>query len=49
MSFEKPAKFQHQKGQYAILNIMKPKITKLDLQQITLTEDLLPIVQMLER
>lgn len=31
LSFEKPAKFQHQKGQYAILNIMKPKITELDL------------------
>jgi all-trans-retinol 13,14-reductase len=31
LSFEKPAKFQHQKGQYAILNAMKPKITELDL------------------
>ncbi|MDH3708265.1 MAG: hypothetical protein OER04_00165 [Cyclobacteriaceae bacterium] len=31
LSFEKPAEFQHQKGQYAILNIMKPKITELDL------------------
>ena len=31
LSFEKPEGFQHQKGQYAILNIMKPKVTKLDL------------------
>ncbi len=31
LSFEKPARFQHQKGQYAILNIMKPKTTELDL------------------
>jgi all-trans-retinol 13,14-reductase len=31
LRFEKPARFQHQKGQYAILNIMKPKITELDL------------------
>jgi len=31
LSFEKPAEFQHQKGQYAILNIMKPKLTELDL------------------
>ncbi|WP_339840477.1 NAD(P)/FAD-dependent oxidoreductase [uncultured Maribacter sp.] len=31
LSFEKPAGFQHQKGQYAILNIKKPKITELDL------------------
>jgi len=31
LSFEKPDKFQHQNGQYAILNIMKPKITELDL------------------
>jgi phytoene dehydrogenase-like protein len=31
LSFEKPAKFQHQKGQYAILNLMEPKVTELDL------------------
>ncbi len=31
LSLEKPAGFQHQKEQYAILNLMKPKITKLDL------------------
>ena len=31
LCFEKPAKFQHQKGQHAILNIMRPKITELDL------------------
>ncbi len=31
LSFKKPANFQHQKGQYAILQIMKPKITELDL------------------
>ncbi|MFC4633341.1 FAD-dependent oxidoreductase [Dokdonia ponticola] len=30
LSFEKPAKFQHQKGQYAILNLIKPKVTELD-------------------
>lgn len=31
LSFEKPARFHYQKGQHAILNIMKPKITWLDL------------------
>jgi phytoene dehydrogenase-like protein len=31
LSFEKPALFQHQKGHHAILNIMKPKVTELDL------------------
>ena len=31
LSFEKPPKFQHQKGQYAILNLMEPKVTELDL------------------
>ncbi len=31
LSYEKPAKFQHQKGQHSILDIMKPKITELDL------------------
>ncbi len=31
LSFEKPTKFQHQKGQYAILNLMEPKVTELDL------------------
>ena len=31
LSYGKPANFQHQKGQYTILNLMKPKITELDL------------------
>jgi len=31
LSFEKPARFQHDKGQYAILNLMNPKVTELDL------------------
>jgi NAD(P)H-flavin reductase len=31
LSFEKPEEFQHQKGQYAILNLMKPEVTELDL------------------
>lgn len=31
LSFEKPAGFQHQKDQYAILNLMDPKVTELDL------------------
>ena len=31
LSFEKPAEFQHQKGQYAILNLINPKETVLDL------------------
>jgi hypothetical protein len=31
LRFEKPPKFQYQKGQYNILNIMKPKVTELDL------------------
>jgi phytoene dehydrogenase-like protein len=31
LSFEKPEGFQHQKGQYAILNLMEPKVTELDL------------------
>ena len=31
LSFKKPEGFQHQKGQYAILNLMEPKVTELDL------------------
>lgn len=31
MSFEKPRGFQHQQGQYAILNLTDPKVTELDL------------------
>ncbi|RAJ11503.1 phytoene desaturase family protein [Arenibacter echinorum] len=31
LSFEKPEGFQYQKGQYAILNLMNPKVTELDL------------------
>jgi predicted ferric reductase len=31
LSFEKPEEFQHQKGQYAILNLIEPKVTELDL------------------
>ena len=31
LSFEKPEDFQHQKGQYAILNLLDPKVTELDL------------------
>ncbi len=31
LSFKKPAGFQHQKGQYAILNLKNPKVTELDL------------------
>jgi phytoene dehydrogenase-like protein len=31
LSFEKPARFQHQKGQYNILNLIEPKVTELDL------------------
>ena len=31
LSFEKPAGFQHQQGQYAILNLKNPKVTELDL------------------
>jgi phytoene dehydrogenase-like protein len=31
LSFEKPTGFQHQKGQYAILNLKNPKVTELDL------------------
>jgi phytoene dehydrogenase-like protein len=31
LSFEKPEGFQHRKGQYAILNLMEPKVTELDL------------------
>lgn len=31
LSFEKPAGFKHQKGQYAILNLKDPKVTELDL------------------
>ena len=31
LSFEKPEGFKHQKGQYAILNLLAPKVTKLDL------------------
>ncbi len=31
LSFEKPARFQPQNGQYVILNLMEPKVTELDL------------------
>jgi NAD(P)H-flavin reductase len=31
LSFETPEGFQHQKGQYAILNLIEPKVTELDL------------------
>ena len=31
LSFEKPAGFKHQQGQYAILNLKNPKVTELDL------------------
>ena len=31
LNFEKPANFHHQKGQYAILKLRNPKVTKLDL------------------
>ena len=31
LSFEKPEGFQHRKGQYAILNLIEPKVTELDL------------------
>ena len=31
LSFEKPDGFQHQKGQFAILNLLEPKVTELDL------------------
>ena len=31
LSFEKPSGFQHQQGQYAILNLISPKVTELDL------------------
>lgn len=31
LSFEKPKEFQHQKGQYAILTLVEPKVTELDL------------------
>ena len=31
LHFEKPTKFQHQKEHYAILNLMDPKVTELDL------------------
>lgn len=31
MCFAKPAEFLHQKGQYAILNLINPKVTELDL------------------
>jgi len=31
LSFEKPGRFQHLKGQHAILNLMEPKVTELDL------------------
>ncbi len=30
LSFEKPAKFEHQKGQYVILRLITPKVTELD-------------------
>jgi hypothetical protein len=31
LSFEKPARFQPQNGQYVILNLIEPKVTELDL------------------
>ncbi len=31
LSFDKPLDFQNQKGQYAILNLLNPKVTELDL------------------
>jgi phytoene dehydrogenase-like protein len=31
LSFQKPAGFQHRKGQYAVLNLLEPKVTELDL------------------
>ncbi|KAA3641442.1 MAG: NAD(P)/FAD-dependent oxidoreductase [Bacteroidetes bacterium] len=31
LSFEKPSGFEHKKGQYSILRLMEPKVTKLDL------------------
>lgn len=31
LTFEKPEGFQHRKGQYAILNLIEPKVTELDL------------------
>ena len=31
LSFRKPSGFQHQQGQYAILNLRNPKVTELDL------------------
>jgi all-trans-retinol 13,14-reductase len=31
LSFEKPEGFHHKRGQYAILNLLEPKVTKLDL------------------
>ena len=31
LSFEKPSGFNHQQGQYAILNLVNPKVTELDL------------------
>ncbi len=31
LSFKKPAEFQYQQGQYAILNLTNPKVTELDL------------------
>ncbi len=31
LSFEKPKGFKHQKGQYAILNLMEPRVAELDL------------------
>ena len=31
LSFEKPKGFKHQKGQYAILNLLEPKVSELDL------------------
>ena len=31
LSFQKPDGFQYQKGQYAILNLLEPKVTELDL------------------
>ena len=30
LSFEKPVGFQHQQGQYAILNLNQPKVIELD-------------------
>jgi hypothetical protein len=31
LSFEKPEGFEHQKGQYAILDLIEPRVSELDL------------------